>query len=624
MTIQALINKIFRANQTQNNTVSWSGSNGLKSIQEDIVSTLRERTFFTVPTTAALANQGFNNAILCYVQDEAFYRWSATGTPNGTTIFPANDGGVWIQETIGQTDGTVTSIGLSMPAAFTVANSPVTTSGVIGVTAAGTSAQYIKGDGTLGTLPTSLISGSGTTNYVSKWSNATTLTDGLIYDNGTYTGIGTTNPLARLHIKVPANNPQRGLLCLETTNAGANPFQSFWSNNAWVGYIDVNTTYFNIQSISNGLINLNPSGGNVTVGSVTNAGFKFDVIGTFRATSTTTLTSLSGTGTRMVVADATGILSTQAVPTGTITGSGTTNYLSKWTSSSAIGNSLVYDDGTSVGIGTNSPNTYLTSTQGLVIYSVGNPSLALATSAANTWTNYLVSNQNRLYHSTNGVLMTVVSNGNVLIGTTTDAGQKLQVNGTALISSLGGGGTQMVVANNNGQLSTQAIPAIPTKSYGAWQTDTTQTAAVNNTGYGVKFDIGDITGHGVVIQPDALGNNTLIKFVNAGTYNIQFSFQFQNSDNQLHDVSIWLRKNGQNTAADVAGSGGFVSVPNSHGGTPGHCIVAWNYFVQANANDYFQLVWSTNSAANVTMQFYAAGSPPPSSASAILTVNQVN
>jgi hypothetical protein len=111
---------------------------------------------------------------------------------------------------------------------------------------------------------------------------------------------------------------------------------------------------------------------------------------------------------------------------------------------------------------------------------------------------------------------------------------------------------------------------------------------------------------------------------NAWYYNIQFSFQFQNADNQLHDVSIWLRKNGQNTAADVAGSGGFVSVPNSHGGTPGHCIVAWNYFVQANANDYFQLVWSTNSAANVTMEFYPAGSPPPSSASAILTVNQVN
>ena len=42
MTIQGLINKIFKANQTPNNTVSWSGVNGLKSIQEDIRSAILE------------------------------------------------------------------------------------------------------------------------------------------------------------------------------------------------------------------------------------------------------------------------------------------------------------------------------------------------------------------------------------------------------------------------------------------------------------------------------------------------------------------------------------------------------------------------------------------------------
>ena len=298
--------------------------------------------------------------------------------------------------------------------------------------------------------------------------------------------------------------------------------------------------------------------------------------------------------------------------------------------------------------------------------------------ASGIYTDFAIRAENNLIFSIyNLEKMRITSSGNVLIGTTTDNGAKLQVNGfsyfgsdmftfqnggiffsgntsysagiyarnfgsdlwlqsgsvptlklassgTATIPNLGGSGTRMVVADGSGTLSTQAIPSPTTKSFGAWQTNTTQTAAVNNTGYGVKFDIGDITGHGVVIQPDGLGNNTLIKFVNAGTYNIQFSFQFQNADNQLHDVSIWLRKNGTTTAADVAGSGGFVSVPNSHGGTPGHCIVAWNYFVEANAADFFQLVWSTNNATNVTMEFYPAGSPPPSSASAILTVNQVD
>lgn len=37
------------------------------------------------------------------------------------------------------------------------------------------------------------------------------------------------------------------------------------------------------------------------------------------------------------------------------TGSGTTNYIPKWTSSTALGNSVAYDDGTNIGIGTASP-----------------------------------------------------------------------------------------------------------------------------------------------------------------------------------------------------------------------------------------------------------------------------
>lgn len=48
--------------------------------------------------------------------------------------------------------GTVTSVGLSMPSAFTVTNSPVTGAGTLTVTGAGTTAQYIRGDGSLATF----------------------------------------------------------------------------------------------------------------------------------------------------------------------------------------------------------------------------------------------------------------------------------------------------------------------------------------------------------------------------------------------------------------------------------------------------------------------------------------
>ncbi len=63
--------------------------------------------------------------------------------------------------------------------------------------------------------------------------------------------------------------------------------------------------------------------------------------------------------------------------------SGTTNYIPKFTSSSAIGNSLIYDDGTNVGIGTTTINTnnlleVYKSSNGPVISSVENPNTGTA------------------------------------------------------------------------------------------------------------------------------------------------------------------------------------------------------------------------------------------------------
>jgi hypothetical protein len=52
--------------------------------------------------------------------------------------------------------GTVTSVGLSMPSAFTVSNSPVTNIGTLTVVGAGTISQLIDGTGALQSIPTSL------------------------------------------------------------------------------------------------------------------------------------------------------------------------------------------------------------------------------------------------------------------------------------------------------------------------------------------------------------------------------------------------------------------------------------------------------------------------------------
>jgi hypothetical protein len=62
--------------------------------------------------------------------------------------------------------GTVTSVGLSMPSAFTVTNSPITSSGDIAVTGAGSTSQYVRGDGTLANFPTSTGGGSSFNYYL--------------------------------------------------------------------------------------------------------------------------------------------------------------------------------------------------------------------------------------------------------------------------------------------------------------------------------------------------------------------------------------------------------------------------------------------------------------------------
>jgi hypothetical protein len=59
----------------------------------------------------------------------------------------------------------VSSVGLSMPSAFTVANSPITGSGTIAVTGAGTVSQYVRGDGSLADFPQGGGGGGASVSY---------------------------------------------------------------------------------------------------------------------------------------------------------------------------------------------------------------------------------------------------------------------------------------------------------------------------------------------------------------------------------------------------------------------------------------------------------------------------
>ena len=91
----------------------------------------------------------------------------------------------------------LSSVGLSMPSAFSVANSPLTANGTIAVTGAGYPSQYIRGDGTLADFPTSGGGGSSVSYYLNGGTSQGTIGGVTYYEMSKTadTGTGVDFPL---------------------------------------------------------------------------------------------------------------------------------------------------------------------------------------------------------------------------------------------------------------------------------------------------------------------------------------------------------------------------------------------------------------------------------------------
>jgi len=151
----------------------------------------------------------------------------------------------------------------------------------------------------------------------------------------------------------------------------------------------------------------------------------------------------------MVVANASGVLSTQAIPTGTVSGSGTLNYVPKWTpDGSTLGNSQIFDNGTNVGIGTSSPSEklHLSSAADIKLLvettisgSGANSGLFLKTATEGYWgiqTGNAVSSGLRFYDLVaNAERMRITASGNVGIGTSSPTAKLDVLNGTINLSN---------------------------------------------------------------------------------------------------------------------------------------------------------------------------------------------
>jgi hypothetical protein len=124
-------------------------------------------------------------------------------------------------------------------------------------------------------------------------------------------------------------------------------------------------------------------------------------------------------------------------------------------------------------------------------------------------------------------------------------------------------------------------------------------------------------------------SSSKIRVVNAGIYNLQFSAQFQNTDNQIQDISIWLRQgSGSGASTDIVGSTGFVSIParkSASAGEEAHQITGWNYYLQMAADDYVEIWWSAT-LNSVSIQYYAASTGPvrPATQSVVATLSFVS
>ena len=176
------------------------------------------------------------------------------------------------------------------------------------------------------------------------------------------------------------------------------------------------------------------------------------------STGVVTMSNLAGTGSRIVVADSSGNLSASSALSGYVQGSGTTNYLPKFTAASTIGNSAITDDGTNLNLisrsiiiansGLTAAYIGATSSQGFLnLYSGtssgynNGASITLVSSdrsGAFTRGELYIEAGNASNNTANGFIqmltgnsprVTITYGGNLLVGTTTDNGARLQVSG---------------------------------------------------------------------------------------------------------------------------------------------------------------------------------------------------
>jgi hypothetical protein len=151
-------------------------------------------------------------------------------------------------------------------------------------------------------------------------------------------------------------------------------------------------------------------------------------------------------------------------------------------------------------------------------------------------------------------------------------------------------------------------------NHGAFSSSVDQTGDITQ-GTAMTFNSTDVT-DGVTLVS---GSRLTVPVT--GTYNIQFSAQFQNIENEQEIAIVWFRVNG----ADVTNSATQITIPaRKNSNIFGYGVASWNIFLDMTVGQYVEIVWLP-AIASLTLQHLPAGTTPayPAIPSVIATVNQV-
>jgi hypothetical protein len=150
--------------------------------------------------------------------------------------------------------------------------------------------------------------------------------------------------------------------------------------------------------------------------------------------------------------------------------------------------------------------------------------------------------------------------------------------------------------------------------YGSFYSSEDQSGGVNTPTLMYAENTADAAG--ITMELGTSGKKSRMTFVNAGTYNIQFSAQLHNrgGGGSGNSFDIWFRLNGNN----IANSNTKMTVPSN---AP-YAVAAWNFIVSVTAGQYVEMVFATDNA-NIVIEHEDATAISPAIPSFILTSAQV-